>query len=397
MDNSSTPYAPVDLREVDAWLRWIHWIVVVVLTILSLAGNATVLLLVWKYRQLREWHILITLGVVVSDLLQPFMLNFQAIASTAAARWPFGDGVCTFLGYMTSILFYMRLVQTGAIALDRFLDIVYPFFYARWKKRIILPFLVVGWILPLATSLPPAVGLDAIFGAYSFTPTYTVCTITCASLPCVMTSTVIFTGYAIVGAFSPTVIYLFLFCYGRYKLRRAHHQLGTQGNVNHASLQHQQEEQQRSEEELPPSRDCVENGVIARPAEQQPCPAEQPCPTPGDAAPWTSTNDPPVAGEQRTRRNRALVTFVLLFITLTITPIPTYIIGSLRQTQLYPHIPVLVHFIAIDVYMLSPVLDSIVIMRNRDFRHTFSRLCGRTSHSSVIDVHSTALTSVSQI
>ena len=392
MENSSTLVENstlLDLRDVDAWVLWVHGIAVVLLTILSLAGNATVLLLVWKYRQLREWHILITLGVVVCDLIQPLVLNTQAIVSTAARGWLFGDVACTILAYVSGILFYIRLVQTGAIAVDRFLDIVFPFFHARWKKRIILPFLAVGWILPLGTSLPPAVG----FGRYGFVPTYTLCTIACdtSDAPCTFYSTVNFTGYAIVGAFSPTIIYLFLFCYGRYKQRKALHRLGTQGTVNHVGLQQQQQEEQSSEEDPPPSRNCVENGVIASPAE------EQPQPPPADSAPQTTGTDPATTGVQRTRRNRALVTIVLLFVTLTVTPIPTYIIGLLRRTAFIAYIPVLVHFIVIDVYMLSPALDSIVIMRNKDFRRTFSRLCGRTSHSSVMDVHSTAITSVSQI
>ena len=70
------------------------------------------------------------------------------------------------------------------------------------------------------------------------------------------------------------------------------------------------------------------------------------------------------------REIHALFTFLLVFVALLVTNIPVYSLTIMRRgfAVQYQNIPIWVHFIIIDLFYLSNVLDPLLIMRNRDFR-----------------------------
>jgi len=61
---------------------------------------------------------------------------------------------------------------------------------------------------------------------------------------------------------------------------------------------------------------------------------------------------------------------VLIFITVLATGLPAYIFYFVRLVKLEAHckIPILLHFIAVEIFTTSTALDPMVIMRDRDFR-----------------------------
>ena len=70
------------------------------------------------------------------------------------------------------------------------------------------------------------------------------------------------------------------------------------------------------------------------------------------------------------RERRALVTFALIFITFFVTSAPLFFFQILRSlfTDAWCKIPISVHFIVIQVFLCSTLLDPILVMRDRDFR-----------------------------
>ena len=71
-----------------------------------------------------------------------------------------------------------------------------------------------------------------------------------------------------------------------------------------------------------------------------------------------------------------------IFHSILFTQLPELIFSVTRRTDLYSLIPIFVHFIAIDIYLISPALDPVVIMRNRDFRNAMARMLGHRSEAS---------------
>ena len=173
-DSLNTTLEP-DIADVQEWLRAVHGTVVAVFLVASLAANLLLLYLVWKYPQLRYRSILVSLGVVIVDLLLPIFMHLQALTASIAGRWPFEDEGCIFFGYVLQCLLYVRWLTTGVIALDRFLVIMFPFWYSHWSKPLLITLTVLVWVVPLASNLPALVG----FGRYSFRSTLTFCSVDC--------------------------------------------------------------------------------------------------------------------------------------------------------------------------------------------------------------------------
>lgn len=339
-----------DIADVQEWLRAVHGTVVAVFLVASLAGNLLLLYLVWKYPKLRYRSILVSLGVVIVDLLLPIFLHLQALTASIAGRWPFEDGGCILFGYVVQCLFYARWLNTGVIALDRFLLIVFPFFYNRWSKPLLITLTVLVWTVPLANNLPALVG----FGQYSLRSTLTFCSVDCpegSSEGCLRFYSFSFGFYLLIGAFLPTVLYLLLYCLGRRKkwtaLRRS--RMGTLSDVPLTKV-----------DALTMNCDTKATQLPNRPRSPQ---ARR------------SSN----SSSQSSRDRRALVTFIAIFITLIVTQIPVFITQVSRRnfTALYTGLPIWGHFIFLYIFLLAPALDPLIIMRNQDFRYAFSHLLGR--------------------
>lgn len=318
-----------ELEDIARWLLWLHASIVAVLLVISMIGNSLALFLVTKYHQLHYRSILVSLGVVVADLLLPLVLHFQALSSSAAGRWPFGDVGCTIFGYLLFSLYYVRWLSMAIIVIDRFVAIMWPFFYKRRSKPLLIAGSVGAWIIPFIVALPGLVG----YAQSEYRSTLTLCVSDCGDdRGCFYLVVTIFGVYVLIGCALPTVLYLILYCLSRSKRHATQLRLGTHARP----------------------RTSGQPNLSRR-----------------------RSSTPSVV--QAAKDHRALVTFLIVFVTLIVTQFPIYITSSIRRTDLYQDIPIYVHYILIDIYMLSTALDPIIVMRNRDFRLALSHLLGRRS------------------
>ena len=315
----------LSLSDVEVWLRAVHGCVVGVLLGFSLVGNGIALFLICRYKQLRYRSILAAVGLMVVDLLMPVFLHLPTLASIIAGMWPFGDIGCTILGYVLLCLLQVRWLEMTVVVLDRFLVIVFPFFYMRWSKHILIALTVAAWLIPIAVSFPAAVG----FGRFTFRITTTICAVFCGEDPtCFYFYVVQFSLFVCVGGLLPTGLYFILYCIGRRKSGASIWRLGT----------HTSDTATRG------SRADRRNSILSF---------------------------------QTARDRRATVTFAIIFFALPVTQLPELIFSTIRRLDFYSRIPIYVHFIVIDIFLISPALDPIVIMRNRDFRNAMARMLGR--------------------
>lgn len=71
---------------------------------------------------------------------------------------------------------------------------------------------------------------------------------------------------------------------------------------------------------------------------------------------------------------KILITFFMIFVNIFVTQLPIYTTSALRSSEeIYTKIPLVVHFIFVHIYLLGPVLDPLLIMRNKDFRDVILR------------------------
>ena len=84
------------------------------------------------------------------------------------------------------------------------------------------------------------------------------------------------------------------------------------------------------------------------------------------------------------RERRATVTFAIIFSNLVLTQILLFILSALRRQDYYSSIPIWVHMVAVNLFLLAPVLDPVIIMKNQDFKRALVRIfCRRRSSFSL--------------
>ena len=299
-------------------LRVFHGLFLAVMLAAALAGNLTVLVLVFKHIGLRERSVLASLGLVVADIFMATVWVFQGEASTIAGEWPFGGGGCSVFAYMYLSILFVRWGEVLVFTNDRFCQIFFPFWYKRWANFLLVASTTLAWTLA-AVAVIPMVALG--FTAYYLS--LTACSVNCGTdQACINGIIGLFGLFIIIGGVVPTVMYIIAYLYGWKKKREMKRMLkmGTGEGI--------------------PSSASHNNGY------------------------WMSPQN-----------TRALTTCFLVFITNIITNIPIYVTSSLRSREIYQEIPVWVHFVVTYFFLLGPVMDPLVVMRTKNFREAIQRSC----------------------
>ena len=216
-----------ELLIAPPWLRGLHATAAMALMLTSLVGNALVAVLVVRYKELHYRSIFASMGAVVVNISYSLFTNPQVLAGSVTGQWPFGETACSVLGFASVSLFYVRWLNTCLIALDRFLNVVAPFFYERHSKAFLIVLTAVVWTLPFISVIPTF----WFGGGFAYRPTLMFCAQTCPDddLTCVHIFVAMFGAYLVVGVLVPTFLYLYLYCLGlkkRWSMKRSQ-RLGT--------------------------------------------------------------------------------------------------------------------------------------------------------------------------
>lgn len=321
---------------VDDWVTALHAVILALLVFGTLVGNSFVLFLVAKYKSLRYRSIIVSLSVVVADLFLGIFYISPALISASAQEWVLGgERGCIVLGFLAFYFLYVRWMAMGLIALDRFCYILFPLSYRRWSKPFLLILTFLVWAGPFGMHLPSLLG----YARYSFRAGYSHCTLDCGPtvnrlcFPIFMSQ---FSLQLMIGVLLPAVLYSIMFCAGRAK--RQHIRMGTQKD---------------------------ESGKYIR----------------------------VVMPSKWSRRDiNALITFLLIFLTLVGTNVPLYGLSVIRRPfpALYRNVPLWGQWILVDLFYSSSVLDALIVTRNRDFilaiKQTFCKKKMQRKRSSISSI-----------
>ena len=355
--------------EVALWLRVLHGALGSLLLTCSLFCSCTVILIVSFNKKLHYPSVVMSLGLVVADLILAATWIIQVIAYSAAGEWPLGVGGCIHFGLILDWMLCVRWSEIAVVTIDRFLIVVFPFYYKKFSKRLLVAMTIIAWAVPAVLVMPSAFGV----GKQMFIPQLSACTVDCEGKnSCIGFYSFIFVLLKLVGGVLPMILYTTMYCIG-FRKRRKHNnrRLGTISS--HGSTTASKTAHSHSVGERWANNSNISNGqhnqvrmdsgngiasTTAQESERAPSPAEL------HSRRFQIPN---------TQERNALITIFIIFISMILTHAPLYstsiftCIGSIS-------IPIIVHYTATYIFLVGVILDSIIIMRNNDFREVLVRL-----------------------
>ncbi|XP_066568653.1 neuropeptide FF receptor 1 like 1 [Amia ocellicauda] len=129
--------------------------------VLCMVGNGLVCFVVLRNRRMRTVTNLFILNLAISDLLVGIFCVPTTLVDNLITGWPFSQFMCTMSGLIQGMSVSASVFTLVAIAVDRFLCIVYPF---RQKMSILKAILAIAliWMLACAIMCPSAAMLTVI-------------------------------------------------------------------------------------------------------------------------------------------------------------------------------------------------------------------------------------------
>ena len=293
---------------------YLYAAIVLIIAVVSIVLNGIVLIMVTKYKTLRQRSFLLSLQIVVLHLIFSSTVLIGAVVVNAIAReWLYGQSGCQFMGFILDTLASVRFLLMLVLTLDRVFTVFNPFFYAKYAARVSITMSAVVWIVSIIRGIMP---LSGILDCYTYIPTFSTCT---ASTGCSKECEVyIFTTLSVtdfLGAVVPFFLYVILFRKARTLKRR--HALAGRRSSQSSILQ--------------PSQNSL----------------------------------------QKKRDHRAMITFLILSIALVglVLPAFTLYVSTLIITGPPPIALLIIQkLFGRTVFFSLAIADPIVILRNRDVR-----------------------------
>ena len=344
--------------EVELWLRVLHGILGSLLLLCNLICSCTVILVVSFNKKLHYSSMVMSLGLVVADLILAAIWLIQVIAYSIAGQWQLGKGGCIHFGMILVWMLYVRWCEVAVVTLDRFLIVVFPFYkYKKFHERFLVATTILAWVVPALLVMPSAFG----FGEQTFRPQLSACTVYCEDKPsCIGYYALLFIVFKLIGGVLPLSLYTTMYCIGcRKRRQQKNRKLGTISA-------------QGSTTDIPRNVDLRQTTAINNcnhqimmtanaSARVQHVQSANGSKLSIDAqSSWSHLPNP--------QERNSFITIFIIFVSMILTHIPIYSTSVLEHVgNLYASIPLAVHLSAVYVFLLGMFIDSIVIMRNKDF------------------------------
>ena len=144
---SGTPY--IQETELSKIIRYVLLVIIFVFTVV---GNVTVCVIPYTNRRMRTFTYFLITNLAVSDVGGIFYLPF-IMYQTELTHWPFGDIMCKIVNPSISLFSIVTTNTLVAIALDRFVALVFPFKSRPSHKETALIISLV-WLIAFICVLP---------------------------------------------------------------------------------------------------------------------------------------------------------------------------------------------------------------------------------------------------
>ncbi|CAJ1079763.1 G-protein coupled receptor 183-A [Xyrichtys novacula] len=123
--------------------------------IVGLLGNSLALHVIRPNLKKMNSTTLYSLNLVISDILFTFSLPLRIAYYALGFHWPLGEPLCKISGLVFYINTYAGVNFMTCLSVDRFIAVVLPLRYARFRKVSNVKYICVGvWLLVLGQTLP---------------------------------------------------------------------------------------------------------------------------------------------------------------------------------------------------------------------------------------------------
>ena len=350
--------------EVELWLRVLHSVLGSTLLLCNSICSCTVILVIAFNKKLHYPSMVMNLGLVIAELILSAIWLIQVIAYSIAGRWQLGKDGCIHFGMILVWMLYVRWCEVAVVTLDRFHAAMVPFEkYKMFHKRFLVAATILAWVLPALLVIPSTFG----FGRLSFRPQLSACTVYCEQKPsCIGYYTILFLTFQIIGGVIPFILYTILYCIGRRK-RTQTLTTRTSNNI---------EVKTTTQTAINHNHQIITTVTATIPARVEHAKSGDNCST---SSTDVESLRPHLPNQQE--RNSS-VTIFIIFVTMILTHIPIYCTSVLEHIgNLYVSIPLAVHLSAVYVFLLGVFINSVVIMRNKDFREVLEHLTRKCTSS----------------
>ena len=195
--------------------------------------NTLVLLLVYKFKKLRNISFSIAVQISVVNLMLVGTHSLPAVVNRIAGLWILGVEFCVASGLSTFMLGTLRTILIFVFSFDRFATVFVPFSYPRFRQKLMVLMCTLAWLASAALSL---VGVPHILDCYLFSDPVLSCVFSPRCGPnCSILFNVWLAAVIIPSIIAPVGIFLALYIKGRLMRRNNSKMLGVSTKTFSAS------------------------------------------------------------------------------------------------------------------------------------------------------------------
>ncbi|XP_010865644.1 G-protein coupled receptor 183-A [Esox lucius] len=126
-----------------------------IIFIVGLLGNSLALHVIWPNMKKINSTTLYSANLVISDILFTLSLPLRIIYYARGFHWTLGETLCKITGLIFYINTYAGVNFMTCLSVDRFIAVVLPLRFARFRKVSYVRYICIGvWLLVLMQTLP---------------------------------------------------------------------------------------------------------------------------------------------------------------------------------------------------------------------------------------------------
>ncbi len=128
-------------------VRYAQLVYYILIIFFGLPLNIFVILLVIISKKLHTLSFAVAMQVVVLNIFMVSILITTNIISLSANGWLFGEYVCEANGALNTMAYITRITLMLVSVIDRFMTVTMPFFYPKYRLRVVLTMSSMVWLL----------------------------------------------------------------------------------------------------------------------------------------------------------------------------------------------------------------------------------------------------------
>ena len=374
-NNSNTSMFPCDLPPYFPPSLNIHpaisYVQVAIALIMGFTGfflSLFVLFMIIKYKRLHQRMMYLAAQVVAVDLLYTFTIPPVIFTSGVAGTWLLGTAACNILGMIHDGFVMFRFLMTLILTLDRFVSVFWPFFHLKQSTFPLCVLISMVYFISIARVIIP---LQGMLDCYLYVHTLKTCTVfsgcsdSCFWL--VVTHSII---VLLFGMLLPLLLNAILFCKSNQVSRSMRNQI-LPSSTSSAQQPKAADIELKSIDQGREGKDSdlsLSSTVSIQTKPQPPSIANTRLPS--------NTFEETSASKSRNRNIRANMTMFILLMSVIGSTTPAFTLYFIQFSILRtsPVLYIVNMLVGRTFFYLIPVIDSIAIMRDRDFKTTIREL-----------------------